>query len=160
MRRIKQREALAIGLSIPIIIFFFVIIQTFGVDSSVSKTDGISGDIGDIETRLVIDDRVVGSGDVAQNGMLVTVHYVGTLSDGTVFDSSRQRGAPFQFILGAGQVILGWDRGILDMRVGGQRTLTIPPELAYGSAGIGLIPPNATLTFDVELLGVEVLDLE
>jgi len=98
-----------------------------------------------------------GTGVAAQNGQTVSVHYVGTLTDGTVFDSSRNRGQPFSFTLGAGQVIKGWDMGVLGMKIGEKRRLTIPPELAYGATGTpgGPIPPNATLTFEVELLKVE-----
>jgi peptidylprolyl isomerase len=96
-----------------------------------------------------------GTGPIPQNGQNVTVHYTGTLEDGTKFDSSRDRNNPFSFRLGAGQVIRGWDEGISTMKVGGQRQLIIPPELGYGSRGVGPIPPNSTLIFDVELLRVD-----
>ncbi|MFH1161826.1 MAG: FKBP-type peptidyl-prolyl cis-trans isomerase [Candidatus Jorgensenbacteria bacterium] len=106
---------------------------------------------------LKINDLVVGAGAEAKVGQTVTVNYVGTLVDGTKFDSSYDRGQPFSFSLGAGQVIKGWDEGVAGMKVGGKRQLTIPPELGYGSAGAGggLIPQNATLIFEVELLGVQ-----
>jgi FKBP-type peptidyl-prolyl cis-trans isomerase FkpA len=107
------------------------------------------------DSGLEIKDKVCGDGDVAESGKLVTVHYVGTLEDGTQFDSSRDRGEPFEFLLGGGMVIQGWDEGIVGMSVGGQRTLTIPPELGYGSEGAAdVIPPDATLIFEVELLEV------
>lgn len=97
-------------------------------------------------------DDKVGDGAEARAGQTVAVHYTGTLQDGTKFDSSRDRGQPFKFSLGGGQVIRGWDEGVAGMKVGGRRTLVIPPELGYGARPIGPIPPNSTLLFDVELL--------
>lgn len=110
------------------------------------------------ETGLKIQDLECGSGDKAVRNTLVTVHYTGTLEDGTKFDSSHDRSEPFQFVLGAGNVIQGWDEGVVGMLVGGTRKLTIPPELGYGEAGAGgVIPPNSTLIFEIELLEVESL---
>jgi FKBP-type peptidyl-prolyl cis-trans isomerase len=101
-------------------------------------------------------DLKVGDGAIAETGMRAMVHYTGWLTDGTTFDSSVERGQPFSFTLGQGQVIRGWDEGVKGMRVGGKRKLTIPPDMGYGSRGAaGVIPPNATLIFDVELLDVK-----
>ena len=101
-------------------------------------------------------DDQVGTGAEAQAGKTVSVHYTGWLTDGTKFDSSKDRGQPFSFPLGAGRVIKGWDEGVAGMKVGGKRTLVIPPDLGYGARGApGAIPPNATLKFEVELLEVK-----
>ncbi len=104
---------------------------------------------------LQIEDVTVGTGTEAAEGNTVEVHYVGTFPDGKGFDSSRSRGRPFSFQLGAGRVIKGWDEGVAGMKVGGKRNLIIPPELGYGARGApGAIPPNAVLHFEVELLKV------
>ena len=102
-------------------------------------------------------DDVVGTGAAPEKGKRVTVHYTGTLaSNGQKFDSSVDRGQPFKFVIGVGQVIAGWDEGVMSMKVGGKRKLMIPSKLGYGARGAGgVIPPNADLNFDVELLGVE-----
>jgi FKBP-type peptidyl-prolyl cis-trans isomerase len=105
--------------------------------------------------ELEITDEVVGTGTEAVAGKTVGVHYTGWLVDGTKFDSSKDRGRPFSFTLGRGQVIAGWDQGVAGMKVGGKRKLVIPPHLGYGASGAGgVIPPDATLMFDVELLSV------
>ena len=104
---------------------------------------------------LEIETLKEGTGDEAVTGKKVTVHYVGTLTDGKKFDSSRDRGRGFSFTLGAGMVIKGWDQGVAGMKVGAVRKLTIPPHLAYGDKGFpGAIPPGSTLIFEVELLSV------
>ncbi len=110
-----------------------------------------------LEAGMKVQDTKIGTGQEARSGMAVAVHYTGRLADGTVFDSSLERKQPFEFILGGGMVIRGWDLGVAGMRVGGKRSLLIPPTLAYGEqgAGGGAIPPNAILLFDVELLAVQ-----
>jgi len=107
-----------------------------------------------IANGLQIEDVVIGDGQAAKKGDLVSVHYTGWLLDGTKFDSSLDRGQPFQFTIGEGRVIKGWDEGVPGMQIGGKRKLTIPPDMAYGPTGSGAIPPNATLVFEVELLEI------
>ena len=107
------------------------------------------------DSGLRIEDVTEGSGDVATKGQRVSVHYTGWLENGTKFDSSKDRDEPFEFNLGAGQVIRGWDEGVAGMKPGGKRKLTLPPHLAYGDRGAGgVIPPRATLVFEVELLEI------
>jgi FKBP-type peptidyl-prolyl cis-trans isomerase len=109
----------------------------------------------DKKMKLVIEDTHVGEGDVAAKKDTLKMHYTGKLENGKVFDSSHNRGEPLKFKLGVGQVIEGWDEGIAGMKVGGKRTLTIPPHMAYGERGAGgSIPPNATLIFDIELVEI------
>ena len=104
---------------------------------------------------LVIEEVLVGEGAEARAGQMVSVHYTGWLTDGTKFDSSKDRNEPFEFPLGARHVIAGWDEGVQGMKIGGTRKLTIPAALGYGARGAGgVIPPNATLVFEVELLGL------
>ncbi|MBL0941529.1 MAG: FKBP-type peptidyl-prolyl cis-trans isomerase [Alphaproteobacteria bacterium] len=126
----------------------FSIFTLYSAEATLTITTTPSG--------LKYKDETVGIGPQPQAGQTVRVHYVGTLMNKTQFDSSRDRGQPFEFKLGRGQVIKGWDEGLATMKVGGRRTLTIPPQLAYGTSGAGdVIGPNETLIFDVELLGVE-----
>lgn len=105
--------------------------------------------------RMVIDDIKIGTGEEVQEGDVVSVHYVGQLQNGQEFDASKKRGEPFEFTVGAGRVIQGWEEGVIGMKTGGERVLVIPPEKAYGEAGIGPIPGNATLVFSIELLEIK-----
>lgn len=108
------------------------------------------------DSGLKIEELSEGEGETAAAGQQVSVHYTGWLTDGQKFDSSVDRNQPFQFALGRGMVIRGWDEGVAGMKVGGKRKLTIPPHLGYGAQGAGgVIPPNATLVFEVELLGLQ-----
>ncbi|MEK7273318.1 MAG: FKBP-type peptidyl-prolyl cis-trans isomerase [Nitrospirota bacterium] len=129
-----------------------------GVGGSMSGSEPSASEGKEITTSsgLQYIDQAVGTGDTAKAGQTVSVHYTGWLTNGKKFDSSVDRGQPFSFRLGVGQVIKGWDEGVQGMKVGGKRKLTIPSNLGYGARGAGgLIPPHATLVFDVELLGVQ-----
>jgi FKBP-type peptidyl-prolyl cis-trans isomerase len=147
------------------LILFFAVFAVFGITlgcggdkkpaASASGPTTVTGDGTSTPSGLIYWDVVVGSGATAVSGSHVKVHYTGWLLSGEKFDSSRDRGEPFSFVLGVGQVIKGWDEGVAGMKVGGKRQLRIPPKLGYGEAGAGgAIPPNATLIFDVELLDV------
>jgi FKBP-type peptidyl-prolyl cis-trans isomerase FkpA len=148
MLRTTQVEKLVLGLCVAMVGALLGVTQAMAA----SKVTTASG--------LQYVDIKVGNGEVAKAGEQVSVHYTGWLqnpdgSKGKKFDSSKDRGQPFQFALGGGQVIKGWDEGVAGMKVGGERELIIPPDLGYGPRGAGgVIPPNATLIFDVELLGV------
>ena len=139
------------SLYISSIVMMLILTSTLGLGGSMaeSKQEVIT------PSGLKYIDQEVGTGDVAVAGKTASVHYTGWLENGKKFDSSVDRGQPFSFPLGAGRVIKGWDEGVQGMKVGGKRKLTIPSDLGYGSRGAsGVIPPNATLIFDVELLGV------
>lgn len=105
-------------------------------------------------TRMVVDDVKLGTGEGVKNGDTVAVHYVGKLQNGQEFDNSKKRGDTFEFKVGSGMVIKGWDEGVIGMQVGGERILVIPPDMAYGQEGIGPIPGNATLVFSIELVAI------
>jgi FKBP-type peptidyl-prolyl cis-trans isomerase len=128
-----------------------------GADKRSERADAYleaTNDNGKVE-RMVIEDIKVGEGAEVKIGDTVAVHYIGTLQNGTEFDNSKKRGTPFEFKVGGGQVIKGWDEGLIGMKVGGNRVLVIPPEMAYGEKGIGPIPGNATLVFAIELIEIK-----
>jgi peptidylprolyl isomerase len=129
--------------------------DTGAAPSEVASADANAANGSAPAGELAKTDVKEGSGAVAESGKTVVVHYTGTLTDGTKFDSSKDRNEPFSFQLGAGQVIKGWDVGVEGMKVGGVRTLVIPPEMGYGASGAGTIPPNSVLNFEVELLEVK-----
>ncbi len=147
-----------IGLLGVVVIIVVVIAVTVGVHRSAkapatnaSSSSNKGGSVMDLQKT----DEVVGTGAEAVAGKQVTVNYTGTLTNGTVFDSSYSRNQPFAFQLGAGQVIKGWDEGVVGMKVGGKRKLVIPPSLGYGNQTAGTIPPNSTLIFDIQLVSVQ-----
>lgn len=127
------------------------------VASCGSSKETAKGDSGMIKTASGLEyvDIEVGTGITPQKGNTCVVHYHGTLLDGTVFDSSKERGQPFEFQIGEGRVIKGWDEGVMSMKIGGKRKLVIPADLAYGPRQMGSIPPNSTLVFEVELLDIK-----
>lgn len=144
-----------IRLLLPTAAVLFVAVLAFAASSTSAPTK-VSGPGVTTPSGLKYWDITLGNGDTATKGHTVKVHYTGWLENGKKFDSSVDRGEPFEFRLGAGEVIKGWDEGVAGMKVGGKRQLRIPPELGYGTRGAGgVIPPNATLIFDVELLGVK-----
>ena len=151
MKTLDIKEWIAVAVAVFVVGFFFIfgqgLVSLF--TSNKSKLNMVQA------PQVLIQDEVVGVGDIAGAGNRVVVHYTGKFTEGKVFDSSVTRGEPFQFVLGAGQVIKGWDEGIVGMRVGGKRILTIPPSLGYGANDYGPIPGNSTLIFEVELLKVE-----
>lgn len=131
------------------------LIQKF-VDASSELNASLKGEpaVAKNVAELKIEDVALGQSEEAKNGDTLIVHYIGTLQNGTKFDSSVDRGKPFTFVLGSGKVIKGWEQGLLGMKIGGHRRLTIPPELGYGSRGQGSIPPNSTLIFEIDLLDI------
>lgn len=152
MSRRTLITGIAVALALAVVIVFFIFNPfTMQSNSALNPAAGQSGSTA--PASLVVQDEVVGTGPAVQAGDTVTVNYTGKLQDGTVFDTSVGK-APFQFTVGAGQVIPGWDQGLVGMQVGGKRILIIPPSLAYGAQGVGPIPPNATLTFEVDLLSI------
>lgn len=155
MQKMDKKTWIAVGVSVLVVVFFLFGGQIMNFFRS-GTIDQTSPQVNSQAVQgLIVQDVVVGTGEEARPGNILTAHYTGALSDGVVFDSSVARGTPIQFVLGAGQVIAGWDQGLAGMRVGGRRILIIPPSLAYGDRAVGPIPPNSTLIFEVELLGVQ-----
>lgn len=151
----RNRQRLIYGtliFAVIVVVGFFVIRSVIQKPADTAATEGVIT----TASGLQYEDLVVGDGATAVVGDTVSVHYTGWLEDGTQFDSSVDRNQPFEFTLGAGDVIPGWDEGVAGMNVGGTRKLTIPPDLAYGATGSsGVIPANATLTFEVQLLEIK-----
>jgi FKBP-type peptidyl-prolyl cis-trans isomerase len=149
---------IAVAVSLAVVGFFFFggDIQNFFESGQISNTTNQPNAVDNTQGgSLIIQDETIGTGAEAVAGDVLTVNYVGTLSDGTKFDSSIDRGTPFQFTLGIGQVIPGWEQGFAGMKVGGKRKLIVPPSLGYGANQVGPIPANSTLIFEVELLKAE-----
>lgn len=147
----KKYFLIALFLIVAVLVFYFCFYQRQKPNTGAPGEELINPP-GELKKEILKQ----GAGKLANNGDTVVVHYTGTLLDGTKFDSSLDRGTPFSFTLGKGEVIQGWEQGILGMQVGEKRKLTIGPRLAYGSGGVpGIIPPNATLIFEVELLEIK-----
>lgn len=154
MKKLTRKEG--IGVFVAIIVTGFILfggqfLNLFMQEDSSNQANSTTP----TQSGVVVQNIVNGQGEIAAKGDTVTVNYVGTLTDGKVFDSSIDRKTPFTFQLGVGQVIRGWDEGVLGMRVGGKRKLTIGPDYAYGAQAVGTIPANSTLVFEVDLLGVQ-----
>lgn len=163
---VTKESIIIVGVIAVLIIVFSIVAAPPAVITDMQRNNGnSSGSPQPQAGQVAVSEDVVGTGAEAVQGALVTVHYTGTFEDGTKFDSSVDRGTPFPFTLGAGQVIPGWDRGVQGMKVGGKRRLIIPSDLAYGVQGVKgpdgkyLIPPNAVLRFEVELLSVQLPSL-
>jgi peptidylprolyl isomerase len=154
MKKLSKKEWVAVGVAIIFVgytLFGNNIMNLFQKNlmndnslAAAAQSQSLNG--------VIINDIAVGQGALVKNGQTLSVHYILSLSDGTVVQNSKDFGTPFKFTLGAGEVIPGWEQGFAGMKVGGVRTIVIPPELAYGSNQVGPIPPNSTLIFTVELL--------
>ena len=157
MKTMNQNTWIAVAVAVFVVAYFLFggsVVNLFNNDGG-TNDQAMAIQNATPSPGFQMQDVVLGTGETASEGALLTVHYVGSLTDGQVFDNSITRKDPFQFVLGAQQVIPGWDIGFNGMKVGGKRRLVIPPALAYGEKGYGPIPANATLIFDVELLKVE-----
>jgi FKBP-type peptidyl-prolyl cis-trans isomerase FkpA len=150
MKNLNKNERVAVVVAVFVVGFFFIFGQTLVTLFNKTPSNSMAQN-----SQLMGQDILVGIGDEARVGSRVVVHYVGKFVDGKEFDSSIARNEPFQFVLGGGQVIKGWDEGVVGMRVGGKRMLVVPPELGYGMQDYGPIPGGSTLIFEIELLKVE-----
>jgi len=156
MKKLSKKEWIAVAVAVVFIGYtlFSGDIMSLFQKNSISEDSLATVVNPGASSQVVINDLVVGQGQEVKEGELVTVDYILSLSDGTVIQNSKDLGAPFKFVLGAGEVIPGWEQGFAGMKVGGVRTIIIPPELAYGSNQAGPIPPNSTLVFTIEVLDV------
>lgn len=150
----KKYALVILGVAIIAVIGYFIF-GRYSVQSTQMKKQTPSEGTIPVQTQMKVEELVVGSGKQVKKGDTVIIHYTGVLTNGTVFDSSVTRGQPFETQIGVGKVIRGWDEGVVGMKVGGKRRLTIPPELAYGEQAVGPIPANSTLIFELELLNVK-----
>lgn len=153
MKSLNRKQGVAVFVSLAVVAYLFFsgpLMSLFNL-----RTPNTSNPNAMPQSGFSAQDITVGPGELAQSGDRISAHYVGRFPNGQVFDSSRDRGMPIEFMLGAGQVIRGWDEGLVGMRAGGTRILTIAPDFGYGSRAIGPIPANATLIFEIELVGVD-----
>jgi len=152
----KFNKYIAVTIGVVVILFFVFITDMFGLFNNENNSGATPGQgYESSPSGLKFQNTLIGEGLEAKEGMLATVNYVGSLKDGTVFDSSYERGEVFQFVIGAGQVIKGFEEGVAGMKVGGKRVVEIPPELGYSEQEIPGIPANSTLVFEIELMGVQ-----
>jgi FKBP-type peptidyl-prolyl cis-trans isomerase len=152
MKKLNKNEWVAVAVGLGVVVFMLFGNHFWALFNQSANTNNNVVELP--QEGVVVQDFVNGQGEVVATGDVVVVHYIGRLTDGKVFDSSVDRNTPFQFTIGRGEVIRGWDEGLVGMRVGGQRRLVIAPNFAYGDRGVGTVPPNSTLVFDVQLLEV------
>jgi FKBP-type peptidyl-prolyl cis-trans isomerase len=155
MKKMTRSEWVAVFASLGLLTYLFYSAPLISLFNSGAQGASNTNTNQMPTTGVQTNDVTVGGGEVAEPGDRITAHYVGVLTNGQVFDSSRDRNAPISFTLGVGQVIRGWDEGIKGMREGGKRVLTIAPDYGYGSEGVGAIPPDSTILFEVEVLDVQ-----
>ncbi len=153
MKNLTRNQGIAVAIGLALMAYLFFSGPLMNLFSS-NKVNNVTENQMP-QTGFTVEEVVLGQGALVAPGDMLTVHYVGRLPNGQVFDSSLDRNTPIKFTVGRGQVIRGWDEGLLGMRVGGKRVITIAPDYAYGSQAVGTIPANSTLIFEVELLDVE-----